>query len=250
MADADMKPPRRTRLGVALLVTILHVLAVAALVRAFAPSLAADAIRPVVQAFDVIITAPIPEPSPELSPAPVPSPAPEREEGAAAPRGTTAKPQEVVAPTPKVVLARDPAPAVAGTGTQNEAGASDSGPGTGAGGEGQGTGAGAAGSGTGGGGSAAKAVKIAGDIVSARDYPRATRDLRLGSSVTIALTVSPEGRVSDCRVLRPSRDPEADRITCQLATERFRFRPARDAAGRPVPSVYGWQQRWFTPGSR
>jgi protein TonB len=65
--------------------------------------------------------------------------------------------------------------------------------------------------------------------------------------VAVALTVGTDGRVVGCRVLRPSRDPEADRITCALATARFRFRPARDATGNPVESVYGWQQRWFTP---
>ncbi|MET1755495.1 TonB family protein [Novosphingobium sp. RD2P27] len=246
MVNAELKPPRLTRLGVALFVAVLHLAVVAGLIRAFAPDLAADAVRPVVRAFDVIITAPLPEPSVQ----PTPRPAPEQEEGAAASPGKTARPREVAAPTPKVVLARDPAPSVAGTGTDDDAGASDSGPGTGAGGEGQGTGAGAAGSGTGSGGGAAKPVKIAGDIVSARDYPRATRDLRLGSSVTVALTVSAEGRVSDCRVLRPSRAPEADRITCELATKRFRFRPARDATGQPVASVYGWRQRWFTPGEK
>ena len=48
-----------------------------------------------------------------------------------------------------------------------------------------------------------------------------------------------------CRIHRASPDPEADRITCQLATERFRFKPATDAAGNPVVSTFGWQQRWF-----
>ena len=65
-----------------------------------------------------------------------------------------------------------------------------------------------------------------------------------------ALTVNAEGRVSDCRIVRASRDPEADRITCALATQRFRFQPAHDAAGRPVSGVYGWQQRWFAPAAK
>ena len=101
-----------------------------------------------------------------------------------------------------------------------------------------------------GGGGAGKAVKIAGDINSARDYPPATREQRLGDYVIVALTVGTDGRVSNCRIHRPSKDPQSDQITCRLATERFRFRPATDAAGNPVESVYGWRQRWFAPSEK
>jgi protein TonB len=144
------------------------------------------------------------------------------------------------------VLSPEPAPPIAGKGTDDSAGARDAGEGTGAGGTGQGTGSGGCGDGAGGVGGT-KAVKIAGDFVSARDYPAATRNVRLGSAVTIALTVSAQGRPTSCRVLRASKDPEADQITCRLAVERFRFRPAQNAAGELIPSTYGWQQRWFAP---
>jgi protein TonB len=93
-----------------------------------------------------------------------------------------------------------------------------------------------------------KPVKIAGDINDARDYPTPPggRQVRLGHSVTIALTVGVDGRASNCRIISPSPDPVADRITCQLAVERFRFKPATDANGNPVPATYGWRQSWFT----
>jgi periplasmic protein TonB len=240
MTQAGYMPRQRPRVGIVLLVAALHLGAAALLVRAFAPDLARDLVRPGTEAFNITVTVPPPTPSPPARPA---SPEPP---GAAAPAGKHARPREVAAPKPALALDAPPAPSIAGSGTDNSAGARAAGEGTGAGGVGQGTGAGGSGTGTGGGG-AAKAVKIAGDIVSARDYPKETRNLRLGSSVTIALTVSPEGRVSACRILRPSRDPDADRITCRLATDRFRFRPARDAEGNAIPSVYGWQQRWFTP---
>ena len=64
-------------------------------------------------------------------------------------------------------------------------------------------------------------------------------------AVTILLTVDPDGRVRDCRVTQPSPDAEADAITCRLASERFRFRPARNAAGEAVTGKYAWRQRWF-----
>ncbi len=249
MPAPDLKPRKRARLMIAVAVLGLHVAAIVALVAAFAPSLGDAALRPVLQAVNVTLATSSPPPPPPPPPAPRPSPsnAVAQAQGAAAPPAKKARPRAVAAPAPRIVIATPPAPPVAADGAVNRAGASAAGAGTGAVGIGQGTGAGGSGTGTGGGGGAAKAVKIAGDIVSARDYPRRTRDLRLGSAVTIALTVGADGRPTACRIVRPSRDPGADRITCDLATSRFRFRPARNAAGEPVASIYGWQQRWFTP---
>ena len=87
--------------------------------------------------------------------------------------------------------------------------------------------------------------KIAGDINSARDYPKASRPQRLGHSVTIVVGVGVDGRVTDCRVSQPSPDPAADAITCRLAQERFRFRPAVNGSGEAVAGKYAWRQRWF-----
>lgn len=239
MALARFHTLLRTRLAIGVFVAALHLVAIALLIRAFAPGVVGKVLGPVTAAFDVRVTPP-PPPKPAAQPKSAPQP------GRAAPPGKKASPREVTAPKPKIVVAQAPAPPVAGQGSADQSGARDTGAGTGAAGAGQGTGAGGSGTGAGGGG-ASKAVKIAGDIVSARDYPAAARALRLGSAVTIALTVGTDGRVAGCRIVRASRDPEADRVTCQLATERFRFRPARDANGLPVASMYGWQQRWFTP---
>ena len=243
MARADLSTPRGQRFGVGLLVGILHLLAVLALVRAFAPDFTARVADEVVSAFTVTVTTPpSPTPTPQPSPAQrAPDPA-----GAAGEAGRKATPRDVAAPKARIVIASRPVPQVAGTGAADSSGARDTGSGTGAGGQGSGTGSGASGSGQGGGG-AAKAVKISGDINSTRDYPKKTREQRLGDYVIIALTVGTDGKVKGCRVHRPSRDAEADRITCQLATSRFRFRPATDAAGNPVESIYGWRQRWFAP---
>jgi protein TonB len=109
-----------------------------------------------------------------------------------------------------------------------------------------GTGSGASGNGSGG-GLARKAEKIAGDIRSTRDYPRGGQEERIGKRVVILLNVGADGRVSGCKVWRASGVPEADAVTCKLAIERFRFRPATDGDGNPVASTYGWEQRWFAP---
>lgn len=242
MEGANLTAPRRTRLGVAALVAALHVLAVLALVRAFAPDMTARVADSVIAAFTVTVTAP-PPPQPEPPPK-APDPA-----GAAGEAGRKAVPREVTAPRPKVAIARQTAPVVASTGTADRSGARDAG--EGAGGSGSGTGAGGSGTGTGtGGGIARKAEKIAGEINSARDYPRETRELRIDDHVVVALTVGTDGRVSGCRIARASRDPQADAITCRLAIERFRFRPATDAAGNPIETVYAWKQRWFYPAGK
>ena len=128
------------------------------------------------------------------------------------------------APMPAITIAPDVAPVAAmGSGSGNGAGLG-------------------IGSGLGGG---APVIKIAGDIQSARDYPRAGRDLRVGDYVIVAISVGADGRPTACRIHRASRDADADAITCRLALERFRFRPATDGEGRPIATVYGWRQAWF-----
>jgi protein TonB len=246
MSRADISSPRGTRLAVVLAVALLHVALVLALIRAFAPELTYRVGEQVMAAFTVTITAPPPKPPPPSEKPVVQAPEPA---GAAAEAGKRSVAKPVAAPSPRIVLATQAAPPVAGQGSQTTSGARDTGVGTGAGGQGNGTGAGGSGNGIGGGG-ASKVVKIAGDINSTHDYPAASRELRLGDYVIIALTVGTDGRVKGCRIHRPSRDPQADQITCRLATERFRFRPATDWQGNPIEAIYGWQQRWFAPDEK
>jgi protein TonB len=230
MAFVERK--RKPRWGTLLLVGALHLLVLAGLMRAFAPAFTATVVERTASLVTVTVR--------------TPPPAPEPEEGAAAEQGRRAIPSEVVAPragpAPTV-----PAPRAASTGTANDAGAGASGQGAGAGGEGSGVGSGRGGAGTGG-VAVTRPVKIAGDINDARDYPTPPggRRVRIGHSVTIAMTVGTDGRASNCRIVSPSPDPVADRITCELAVSRFRFRPATDAAGNPVPATYGWRQSWFS----
>ena len=239
---ADLSAPRHTRLGVIGLVALLHILAVFALIRAFAPDFSQQVTQSVVSAFTVTVTAP--EPTPTPPPAKAPEPA-----GKAAPIGKKATPRATAAPKARIAISPSPAPAVAGKGSDDSSGARDRGTGSGAGGLGNGTGSGNGGNGSGG-GATAKAVKIAGDINSTRDYPADSRELRLGHEVIVYMTVGTDGRARNCRVQKPSPDPRADTITCTLAEQRFRFRPAVDAAGNPVEAIYGWRQRWFHPNER
>ena len=233
--DLDLSSPRRTKVGVALLVIVLQVLLIAGLIRAFTPDFAAKVAQTVLNTFSVTVTTPPMPPPPAKAPEPV---------GKSGEEGKQAVPREATTPPVRLPITKLPAPRASSTGTANTSGAGNAGTGTGAGGPGNGTGSGTGGSGQGG-GAAAKAVKTAGDINSARDYPIATRDLRIGDYVIVAVTVGPDGRPTGCRVARPSKDAQANAITCQLALTRFRFKPATDASGKPVVSVYGWKQSWY-----
>lgn len=247
MRRAAPTSPRGLRLAVALAVALLHVALVLVLVRAFAPQFTTRIARQVFGEVIVSVTTRPREPSSSAALPVAPQARNLDPAGAAAAAGKRATPQSVAVASPHIVIATEAVSAIAGIGSAVSPGAREAGNGTGAGGQGNGAGSGAAGKGTGGGGVAVKAVKTAGDINAARDYPPATREQRLGDYVIIALTVGVDGRVKSCRIHRASRDPQSDQITCRLAQERFRFRPAMDAAGNPVDSVYGWQQRWFEP---
>lgn len=237
---SGFQPRKQPRWGLIALILALHVLVAYGLPRALAPDFTARVIDQATAAITVDID---PPEKPEATPSPTQSPEPD--EGAAAEEGREAVAREVVAPE-NPLPRPSPAPRAASTGTADASGARDAGEGTGAGGEGEGTGSGRSGSGQGG-IPVSGPVKIAGDIRSASDYPapEGGRETRFGQSVTIHMTVGVDGRASNCRVAEPSNDPVADRITCQLAVERFRFEPARDAAGNPVPATYGWRQEFF-----
>lgn len=177
----------------------------------------------------------IPAPPPPAAEAPEPAEAP----AAAAPPAPRRKPRPVAAPTPPVPRPTEVAVAPS-TGTEAASGAATSGPGTGAAGTGAGSGAG--GSGTGG-GSARPRWKSG--TIDRRDYPRDASRAGATGSVTATLDITADGRVAGCTVVRSSGSPSLDAATCALIRRRFRFDPARDAAGNPVAGTAGWRQDWW-----
>ena len=233
--DARYALSRRPRWGTLLLVVLLHLAVLAGLVRVFAPDFTASVVERAASLATVTITAP-PDRAPE--------PETEPDAGAAGADAPEAVAREVAAP--EAPLPRpSPAPRASSTGAQDVSGASQQGAGTGAGGVGEGPGSGDSGSGPGVG--PRPLELISGSIDDARDYPTPPggRRIRRGHDVVIELTVGTDGRVSSCRVTDPSPDPEADAITCRLASERFEFRPRLNAAGEPVVGTFRWRQRWF-----
>lgn len=231
--------PRRPSWPLVAVIVLLHVAALYGLARALAPDFTAGVEREVVSAFTVTVTAPPDPPPPENRSEP--------DEGAQGDPGREAVAQPVTSQPPKVRLKEDaPLPRAASTGTAARSGAAAQGEGTGAAGTGLGTGSGLAGSGRGG-VAVTKPVHISGSIDNARDFPvpEGGRAVRRGTQVIVRVIVDTNGRARDCSVYRPSPDPEADRITCELVETRLGFRPAMDAKGNPVAAPFYWRQQWF-----
>ncbi len=230
--------PKRVRWPVILLIAGLHLVVLYGLALALAPDFTRSIERDVIAAFDVA------PPAPTSSPPP-PQIQPEPDQGAQGDPGKQAVPKPVAAP-PAILPRPQAAPRVSSTGTQDRSGAREAGDGTGAAGTGLGTGSGNSGSGRGG-IAVSKPEHISGSIDNARDYPLPEngRQARRGTEVIVRVTVGADGRARDCSVFRPSPDPQADRLTCQLVENRLGFRPARDGDGNPVAAPFYWRQRWF-----
>lgn len=175
---------------------------------------------------------------------------PKDAEGAASPANLRNTPTEIVAPKPEIPIPVPPpipaAPA-AGQGSAPAAGAAAvPGPGTGRGGIGTGLGSGRFGNGTGGGGGGGRGTRarwLSGGI-GPDDYPERAYRARVGGTVHLRFTVAPTGRISDCAVTRSSGSRELDGVTCRLILRRFRYRPARNAEGVPIPSTVVGEHVW------
>jgi len=211
-----------------------------------------QAIRETLVALDATPREP-PAPPPRHKPDPVPTQQAEKAQSSrarneASPANLRNQATEVFAPVlppirkPPLIVAA-PLPAF---GNAANTGASDRmGLGQGAGGIGNGNGGGGHGDGNGTGYADAvtRPIQIRGQLHWS-DLPRDLRQAHRGGDLELTYLVNIDGRVSDCRITQSSGMPELDAQTCRLITERFRFRPSRDADGRAVPAhiieMHGW----------
>ncbi|HEX8571447.1 MAG TPA: energy transducer TonB [Allosphingosinicella sp.] len=237
-----LEPEQRDRLKSAGVVALIHALIGYVLLTGlgYSPS----AVVPEALKLLDIVEVPPPPPAEPARPTIEPKTRkakPKDPEGAASPANLRNTPTQIMAPPPEIRLPVPPpipaAPA-AGQDSATAAGAATvPGPGTGAGGFGAGLGSGRFGTGTGGGGGGGgrgtRARWISGGIGES-DYPDRAYRARIGGTVHLRFTVAPTGRVSDCTVTRSSGSRELDSVTCRLIQQRFRYRPARDAEGRPI----------------
>lgn len=248
----QLSQENRDRVKSAAGVAVFHALLLYALVVGLGVPVG-EAVREEMKMFDVFAEPPPPpaEPPPPEAVKRSETPKPKDPEGAAAPPNLRNTPTQIVAPEPEIRLPVPPpipAAPVAGQGSAEAAGAAPvPGPGTGRGGTGTGLGSGLSGSGTGGGGGGLgrpmPARWLSGRITD-RDYPDAAYEAGVKGVVGLRFTVAPSGRVADCAVTRSSGSRLLDETTCRLIVRRFRYRPARDAGGRPIAATIRGEHSW------
>ncbi|MBR0551705.1 energy transducer TonB [Stakelama marina] len=80
--------------------------------------------------------------------------------------------------------------------------------------------------------------------VSDNDYPAEAKRAGWTGAVEFKLAVSPEGTVSECTIVKSSGHQLLDDRACEVISERAKFKPAHDAAGRAVASTWSSKFRW------
>lgn len=70
------------------------------------------------------------------------------------------------------------------------------------------------------------------------EYPSAMLNQMKGGIVRIRMIVGPNGKGQSCHIQVPSQDPSFEKSACNGMMKASQFRPALDAAGKPVTSYY------------
>ena len=77
------------------------------------------------------------------------------------------------------------------------------------------------------------------------DTPVAIMPGKVLKSVNTAVTVTPQGKIQDCKVEVSSGIQKLDAHTCALLIRRAKFRPALDRDGTSIYGVYRTQIDWW-----
>lgn len=158
-----------------------------------------------------------------------------------APHGAQSPPNRLDRASP-VLAALNIAPPVIAASSPAEGSAAQSGAADRA---GAGNGAGGAGSGSGGGGGVAIEPQQIRGSLSVDDFPFGLIGPGERASVRLSYVVETDGRVTTCRIERSSSFAQVDAMACRLIEQRFRYRPARNAAGDPVKAAVEETHTWF-----
>ncbi len=76
------------------------------------------------------------------------------------------------------------------------------------------------------------------DWLTFQDYPAGALRRNEQGTVTFRLDLDASGKVQGCGIIKSSGSKELDDTACKIIAGRARFKPARDAAGSPVPSIF------------
>jgi len=96
--------------------------------------------------------------------------------------------------------------------------------------------------------SPAKPVYRLMDLFSSDDYPEQALSEEDSGSASVLLLVDDKGKVADCLLRHTSGNASLDAQTCIAFRNRARFKPALDAAGKPMRSVYHQAVSWKARG--
>jgi TonB family protein len=83
--------------------------------------------------------------------------------------------------------------------------------------------------------------------ISYEDYPRGAWARHDEGLTRIGYDIAPDGMIENCRIVESSGYKDLDEAACRLATQRARYRPARDDTGAPMRSVGARAIRWSLP---
>lgn len=81
-------------------------------------------------------------------------------------------------------------------------------------------------------------------MFSVDDYPPEAVAKGWEGTVRLELAIGTTGTVTACRILHSSGYPTLDTRTCEILTERARFKPAMNNLGQPMPDTYTTQIAW------
>ncbi|GAC1580050.1 MAG: hypothetical protein NVS3B5_13470 [Sphingomicrobium sp.] len=246
MYSSDLSP--RDRAGPALAVVLVHI-GLGAMLLGMSGHLTPARVESTLKVIDLSIPPPRPSPlpPPPTRPRHLLNPSSGKPNAPAAP-AKKAEATPIAAPKPRILIPV-PSPIVAGPvpnqGAAPSQGASTAGQGAGAGGTGDGTGGGGTGNGTGGDGDDGTGThpRPLFRPLNPGGFPRQlVEPLPPGARVLIIFTVQINGSISGCTVRQPSGSPALDALVCQLATQRFRYEPARHADGTAYAAKAAYMQ--------
>jgi len=86
-----------------------------------------------------------------------------------------------------------------------------------------------------------------GNWVMSYDYPTQMLRERQNALIRFRMDVQADGSIEGCHVLESTGDAAFAKLTCALLTKRGSFKPAIDAAGKPVRGYFVSSVRWAVP---
>jgi protein TonB len=79
------------------------------------------------------------------------------------------------------------------------------------------------------------------------DYPAAAAREGAEGTVLTRFVVDRSGQPTNCVIAQSSGNAALDEVSCRIVIERFRFEPARNAAGRRIEETHQQRFVWQLP---